>query len=390
MSLIADETSDIGHHEQLSIFLRYFDETKKCPTEQFLCLKLMISVDAQSIFDKMSDVVQEYGIKWENVVSICFDGASTMSGSTGEVQAKFKEKNNRSFFGHCYGHCLNLVLVDSIGRHNIVTFNFFGNIQLVYNIIEGSCTRHAVLEKIVNLTNTKLKTLKSISTTRWACRSEAISTIKDNYSSILAAIEEISSDINLLTAAEIIEALKNFLVSMRNTEENFTDIYYKTIQMCQNYGVEIPQLKKREVSTKIVRSNNTQHYMCSKEEEMKVSVYYSTLDHMITMTVLSTAFDLNSDMLKTEINLLKHTDNIPKGEKNKCGDWINWLTQSNCGRETIFCNVFKALKTFMVISDRLDSLLTIFIEQELAYNINIDDVIDTFKNFTPVDRRMEL
>jgi len=44
--------------------------------------KTMTSVDAQSIFDKMSDVVQEYGTKWENVVSICFDGASTMSGST--------------------------------------------------------------------------------------------------------------------------------------------------------------------------------------------------------------------------------------------------------------------------------------------------------------------
>jgi len=492
ISLIADETSDIGHHEQLSIVLRYFDETKNCPIEQFLCLKRMTSVDAQSIFDKMSDVVQEYGIKWENVVSICFDGASTMSGSTGGVQAKFKEKNNNSFFVHCYGHCLNLVLVDSIGRHNIVTFDFFGNIQLIYNFIEGSCTRHAVLEKIANLTNTKLKTLKSISTTRWACRSEAISAIKENFTSILAAIEEIvdntkqsdvrakgkgilhqmktfefifamlmldpilssilktsaflqSSDINLLTALEIIESLKKFLVSMRNTEEDFTDIYHKTVQMCKNYDIEIPQLKKRKVSTKIDYSSSTQYYMSSKEEEMKVSVYYSTLDHMISginirfnqetinmirsignllilninsndITVLSAAFDLNSEMLKTEINLLKHVENIPKGEKNKCDDWINWLTQSNYGRETIFCNVFKALKTFMVIpvtscscersfsklsivktklrstmrQDRLDSLLTIFIEQEFAYGINIDDVIDTFKNLTPVDRRMEL
>jgi len=142
-------------------------------------------------FDKMSDVAQEYGIKWENVVSICFDGASTMSGSTGGVQGKIKEKNNRSFFVHCYGHCLNHVLVDSIGRHNRITFDFFGNMQLIYNFIEGSCTRHAVLENFVNLTNTKLKTLKSISTTRWASRSEAISAVKENYSSILAAIEEI-------------------------------------------------------------------------------------------------------------------------------------------------------------------------------------------------------
>jgi len=254
-----------------------------------------------------------------------------------------------------------------------------------------------------------------------------------------------SPNINLLTAVEIVESLKKLLVSMRNTEDDFTDIYHKTIQMCKNYDIEIPQLKKRKVSTKIDCLSSTQHYMSSKEEEMKVSVYYSTLDHMISginirfnqetmnmiqsignllvlninsndISVLSTAFHLNSDMLKTEINLLKHTDNIPKGEKNKCGDWINWLTQSNCGRETIFCNVIKALKTFMIIpvtscacersfsklsivktklrstmtQDRLDGLLTIFIEQELAYNIKIDDVIDTFKNLIPVDRRMEL
>ncbi|CAI6371179.1 unnamed protein product [Macrosiphum euphorbiae] len=191
--------------------------------------------------------------------------------------------------------------------------------QLIYNFIEGSCTRHAVLEKIANLTNTKLKTLKSISTTRWACRSEAISAVKENYSSILAAIEEIidntkqsdvrakgkgilhhmktfefvfamlmldpilssilktsvflqSPNINLLTAVEIVESLKKLLVSMRNTEDDFTDIYHKTIQMCKNYDIEIPQLKKRKVSTKIDCLSSTQHYMSSKEEEMKVSV----------------------------------------------------------------------------------------------------------------------
>lgn len=37
------------------------------------------------------------------------------------------------------------------------------------------CTRNAIIEKI---TNTKLKTLKSISTTRWTCRLEAISAVK--------------------------------------------------------------------------------------------------------------------------------------------------------------------------------------------------------------------
>lgn len=34
-------------------------------------------------------------------------------------------------------------------------------------------------------------------------------------------------------------------------------------------------------------------------------------------------FNLNSDTLKEEIILLKCTVNIPKGEKNKCGDCMN-------------------------------------------------------------------
>jgi len=88
--LIADETSDLGHHEQLSIGIRYYDSQKRCPYKS--------QVNAQSIFDVLSDTICEYDIKWENLVSVCFDGASTMSGSTAGVQAKFKEKKSKTIF----------------------------------------------------------------------------------------------------------------------------------------------------------------------------------------------------------------------------------------------------------------------------------------------------
>lgn len=48
----------------------------------------------------------------------------------------------------------------------------------------------------MNSTNVKLKTLKSVSTTRWACRSEAISSIEANYSSCLIRIDEITNATN--------------------------------------------------------------------------------------------------------------------------------------------------------------------------------------------------
>jgi hypothetical protein len=198
-----------------------------------------------------------------------------MAGYVTRVLAKFKEKNINTFIVHCYGHCLNLVFVDSVGRQNRITVDFFGNIQLIYNFIEGSCVKHAVLEKIANTINLKLKTLKSISTTRWACRYEAVSAMKENYSALLIAFKEISkstrqadvrakglgiihqmqtfefvfalemldsilcsifkvsaflrkSDINLLTAIELVESLNKSLETVRNCESVFGNIYKKS------------------------------------------------------------------------------------------------------------------------------------------------------------------
>lgn len=50
VSIIADETSDIGYEEQLSIVVRYFDPATNRPIESFITLKKMISVAANSIF----------------------------------------------------------------------------------------------------------------------------------------------------------------------------------------------------------------------------------------------------------------------------------------------------------------------------------------------------
>lgn len=55
-------------------------------------MKQRTQVNAQSIFDVLSDTICEYNIKWYNLVSVCFNGVSTMSGCTAGVQAKFKKK----------------------------------------------------------------------------------------------------------------------------------------------------------------------------------------------------------------------------------------------------------------------------------------------------------
>lgn len=347
-----------------------------------------------------------------------------MAGSTAGVQAKFKEKNKKTFFVHCYGHCLNLILVDSVGHQNRVAFDFFGTIQLVYNFIEGSCSRHAIFEQIVNSTNAKLKTLKSLSTTRWACRSEAVNAIKINYSSLLVAIEEIidstkqsdirakglgiifqlktfefifaleifhpilntvlkvstflqTSNINLLTALEVVDSLKKSLEKMRNDENEFKNIYKITNTFCTDIDIPIQTPKKRKISSKLDAFHSNQHIFKTKEEEMKVTVYNTALDQMILgisirfnqetinmiksianlislqinytdVCILATSFNLNTEILQAEIRLLQNYDGVPKNVlKNKCDEWIKWISCSD--RQHIFPSIFKALKLFVTI-----------------------------------------
>jgi len=53
ISIKADETSDVGHHEQISIVVRYFYDNINRPVETFVSLKRMTSVTAESIFNTL-------------------------------------------------------------------------------------------------------------------------------------------------------------------------------------------------------------------------------------------------------------------------------------------------------------------------------------------------
>lgn len=96
--------------------------------------------------------------------------------------------------------------------------------------------------------------------------------------------------------------------------------------------------------------------MDTKEEEMRITVYNVTLDQMIhginlifsqetlnmiksianvlelnvdnnDITILTKAFGLETEMLKSVISLLQHTDNLLKSTINNCDRWIKWLTE---------------------------------------------------------------
>ncbi|XP_015373015.1 PREDICTED: piwi-like protein 2 [Diuraphis noxia] len=101
VSIIADKTSDIGHEEQLSIVVCYFDSATNWRVESFITLKRMIYVTANSIFQTIDDILTiELGLQWTSVLSVCFDGASTMKHElnlSGILQPMLVSKKKKSF-----------------------------------------------------------------------------------------------------------------------------------------------------------------------------------------------------------------------------------------------------------------------------------------------------
>lgn len=89
---MADETSDVGHHKQICIMICYVDEEKNRPIETLLSLQHLKSTTAQDIFNSLYSVLDFMNKHWENILSVCFDGSSTMFGHLNGVQAKCKEK----------------------------------------------------------------------------------------------------------------------------------------------------------------------------------------------------------------------------------------------------------------------------------------------------------
>lgn len=330
VSLLADETSDVSRHEQIAVVIRYIPRGQVHPVERFIALKRLKKTNAETIFEILDEILRDMNILWEHVEAVCFDGASPMSGPFTGVQARCKEKKSSILYVHCYAHCLNLALVSACANHkeNIKVFDFFGVIQSIYNFIEGSPKRHAVFEQLMQTVNTKLKTLKSLSETRWACRSEAVSAIQSQFDTVVQAIQESvrdstdarakskgngvlyqmrsfdfvmclemmhpilqlivkvnktlqSPDIDLCQAMEEVSCLALAMEELRISTDVFENMFSRAEDTCKRLVIDIPAPKKRNVSVRLDNNPDSSYVVKSKKDEFRIFVFYPILDKMI-------------------------------------------------------------------------------------------------------------
>lgn len=190
-SIIVDSTPDIAHIDQLSFVLRYVRDNGQ-PVERFLLFIDNVGHKAKDVADAVFDTLEHYGINIADCRGQSYDNAKNMSGQYSGLQARIKLVNELAEWNPCAGHSLNLVGVHAVGSCS-ESSNFFAIVQSVYNFFSASTHRWAILKRCAQ---EKSLTLKSLSTTRWSARADAVSVLNQCLSQIIKALKEIEENIS--------------------------------------------------------------------------------------------------------------------------------------------------------------------------------------------------
>ena len=188
-----DETSDISRTEQVLLYLSFaLNGTKK---EAFIGFYSTKSTEGEVLYELVKSSITEPHLNLKNIVGKAFDGAANMNGVHKGLSTSLRMEEC-SPFGicvHCYGHVLSFALQDTMTQNEPLR-NALGTIQALYNFLEASPKRHALFSDTeVQGEDLKL-TLKSLSTTRWSCRWEAVKAVYGQMERIVKALLTLSSD----------------------------------------------------------------------------------------------------------------------------------------------------------------------------------------------------
>ncbi|XP_039851369.1 uncharacterized protein LOC120709785 [Panicum virgatum] len=142
-AILADETSDISNKEQLALCLRYVDKLGR-PCERFIGVIHVDDTTSLSLKEAIETLLVRHGLTMAQIRSQGYDGASNMKGDIKGLKTLIMQVSPSASYIHCFAHQLQLVLV-AVAKGNTDCVAFFDQISVLLNIIGVSCKRHDML-----------------------------------------------------------------------------------------------------------------------------------------------------------------------------------------------------------------------------------------------------
>ena len=107
-SIIADEATDTGNKEQLTLVIRFVDESGQI-REEFLEFIQIYNCTGNNIGEQLKSPIKKYGLDMNFLRGQSYDGAGNMAGAKSGTISNILRSFPKALYFHCSAHRLNLV-----------------------------------------------------------------------------------------------------------------------------------------------------------------------------------------------------------------------------------------------------------------------------------------
>ncbi|KAG8451639.1 hypothetical protein GDO86_003726 [Hymenochirus boettgeri] len=206
-SVIVDSTPDLSHIDQLTIIIRYVN--KDVPVERFLGFVPIHSHTGEHLESTLLTVLADKKIDIQHCRGQSYDNASNMSGKYNGLQARIRNLNPLADYVPCSAHSLNLVGTCA-AECCLNAVSFFNFLEKIYTFFSGSTHRWEILKNQLNKASGNLS-LKHLSSTRWAARSDATKALRRGFPQVNEALDELRISGNQASVRHEASALSDHL-----------------------------------------------------------------------------------------------------------------------------------------------------------------------------------
>ncbi|KAL4089236.1 hypothetical protein QTP88_024294 [Uroleucon formosanum] len=132
-TIMEDGIKDNNNRENMATAMRYVKNGK--PIKSLLSIKNAANLNAAYFVQMTLDLLKSLNIDSDYILSQCYDGASVMSGTKGDVQALMQKKLKRTIpYVHYYNHRLHFVIVKAVSEVTEIG-HFFDQGRLIHKVL---------------------------------------------------------------------------------------------------------------------------------------------------------------------------------------------------------------------------------------------------------------
>ncbi|XP_044365275.1 zinc finger MYM-type protein 1 isoform X2 [Triticum aestivum] len=145
-AILADESNDASHKEQLALCIRFVDKSGR-GCERFLGVVHVANTTSLSLKDAIQTLLKDHHLTHSQIRGQGYDGASNMKGEVKGLKTLIMKESPFAYYIHCFAHELQLVLI-AVAKDNEPCLWFFDHVSYFLNIVGVSCKRHDMLRDV--------------------------------------------------------------------------------------------------------------------------------------------------------------------------------------------------------------------------------------------------